>query len=248
MRSLPQFQLFFGLLDKLYVHPAWWWWLEATPFLQFLAKLGRKWLTKHNDILKPIANKCQHLIQPTISPSWNVISSTNIEHIIKFFLFGLLFIRRGGSTHGEDAYRTTWILATPLWTFECETVEQRFYDRPLAQHVWQYVWLAHFGMRIWGGAQLSSCSHLMNHTSITLVFQENLIGQRSLQGEKHGIFLCTLPSIVSVIGIIGNNGLLDSPDLCTHYVRTNKDIVQTHNYNIIFVKMSHLHVVFFFQG
>jgi hypothetical protein len=44
------------------------------------------------------------------------------------------------------------------------------------------LWFAHFGMRIDGGAQLLTCSHLVHHTSIPLIFQVNLIGQRSCFG------------------------------------------------------------------
>ena len=45
-------------------------------------------------------------------------------------------------------------------------------------------------MRICGGAQLLSCSHLVDYTSIPLIFQVNLIGRRSFLGIKYGTFLC----------------------------------------------------------
>ena len=51
-------------------------------------------------------------------------------------------------------------------------------------------WFAHFGMRIGGGPQLLSCSHLVDHTSISLIFQVNLIGQTSFLGDKTWYFLC----------------------------------------------------------
>ena len=52
---------------------------------------------------------------------------------------------------------------------------------------------AHFGMKIHGGAQLLSCSRVMDHTIIMLFFHTILIGQRSFGEIKHVIFLC-IPS------------------------------------------------------
>ena len=56
-----------------------------------------------------------------------------------------------------------------------------------------FLWFAHFGMRICGGAQLLSCSHWVDHTSILLIFHVKLIGERSFWGIKYDIFLC-IPS------------------------------------------------------
>ena len=47
------------------------------------------------------------------------------------------------------------------------------------------LWIAHFGMRIYGG----SCSHLVDHTSILLIFQVNFIGHRSFFRGKIWRFL-----------------------------------------------------------
>lgn len=49
---------------------------------------------------------------------------------------------------------------------------------------------AHFDMRIYEGAQLLSCYHVVGHTNIPLIFQVNLIGQKFVFGIKHGIDLC----------------------------------------------------------
>ena len=38
------------------------------------------------------------------------------------------------------------------------------------------LWLACFGMGVFGGAQLLSCSYPVDHASIMLIFQVNLIG------------------------------------------------------------------------
>ena len=46
------------------------------------------------------------------------------------------------------------------------------------------LWFAYFVMRIYGGVQLLSCCHPMDHTSILLIFQVDLIGQRSFLGDK----------------------------------------------------------------
>ena len=46
------------------------------------------------------------------------------------------------------------------------------------------LWFAHFGMKIHGGAQLLSFPHPMDHRSILLIFQVNLIDQKSLLGNK----------------------------------------------------------------
>ena len=51
------------------------------------------------------------------------------------------------------------------------------------------LWLAHFGMRSCTCAQLLSSSHLVDHTSIPLIFQVNLIGQRFVSGDKAWPFL-----------------------------------------------------------
>ena len=48
---------------------------------------------------------------------------------------------------------------------------------------------AHFGMRICGGAELSSCSYLVDHISISLVFKVDLIGWRSSLEDKTWPFL-----------------------------------------------------------
>jgi hypothetical protein len=51
------------------------------------------------------------------------------------------------------------------------------------------LWFVDFGMRIFGDPQLFSCAHLQN----LLIFQVNLVGQRSSLGRiKHGIFLCII--------------------------------------------------------
>ena len=41
------------------------------------------------------------------------------------------------------------------------------------------LWFAHFNMRICGDAQLLDCSLVVDHTSVLLILQVNLIGQRS---------------------------------------------------------------------
>ena len=41
------------------------------------------------------------------------------------------------------------------------------------------LWFAHLCMRIYEDAQLLSRFHLVEHTSIPLIFQEKLMGQRS---------------------------------------------------------------------
>ena len=46
------------------------------------------------------------------------------------------------------------------------------------------LWFAHLGKKFGGGAQLLSCSHLLDHISIPLIFHANLIGQRPFQGDK----------------------------------------------------------------
>ena len=57
------------------------------------------------------------------------------------------------------------------------------------------IWFTNFGMRICRGAQLWSYSHLVDHTSIPLIFHVNLISQKYFfwWGLKHGIYLC-IPS------------------------------------------------------
>ena len=50
-------------------------------------------------------------------------------------------------------------------------------------------WLAYCDLHILSvrsgrGAQLLSCSHLVDHTNIPLIFQMNCIGQRSFGGDK----------------------------------------------------------------
>ena len=48
---------------------------------------------------------------------------------------------------------------------------------------------AHFGMGIRDGAQLLSCSHPMNNTSILLYSKVNLVGQRSSLEDESCHFL-----------------------------------------------------------
>ena len=48
---------------------------------------------------------------------------------------------------------------------------------------------AHFCTRVYGGAQLLACSHLVDHISISLVFYVNFIGQISFLGDKTWHFL-----------------------------------------------------------
>ena len=54
-------------------------------------------------------------------------------------------------------------------------------------------WFAYSSMRIVGGAQLLGCSHLVDHTSIPLMFHVSLTGQRSsCGGIQYGFMLCIL--------------------------------------------------------
>jgi hypothetical protein len=55
---------------------------------------------------------------------------------------------------------------------------------------------AYFDMRSCGVAQLLSCSHLVDHTSIPLISHVNLMGRRSFLGTKHGFSCATLPQVL----------------------------------------------------
>ena len=51
------------------------------------------------------------------------------------------------------------------------------------------LWFVYFSMRICGGVQLLSCSSLVDHISISLILNVNLIGRRSFFGGiKHEFF------------------------------------------------------------
>lgn len=52
-----------------------------------------------------------------------------------------------------------------------------------------FLWFAQFSMRIYGSVQLLSCSNLVDHTSIMLIFWMNLIGQRSFSKDLTWHFL-----------------------------------------------------------
>ena len=61
------------------------------------------------------------------------------------------------------------------------------------------LWFVHFGVRSNGGAQLLSCSHLVDHTCIFHVFWMNLIDDIYIYicgGIKHGIFCASLPLLL----------------------------------------------------
>ena len=51
------------------------------------------------------------------------------------------------------------------------------------------LWFAHFGIRIGAGAQLMSCPHTLDHTSILLIFEGKLDGQKPVLGDKTRHFL-----------------------------------------------------------
>ena len=51
------------------------------------------------------------------------------------------------------------------------------------------LWFVYFGMRIGGGAQLLSRSHVGEHTSILLISPVNFIGHMSFLGDKAWHFL-----------------------------------------------------------
>ena len=56
------------------------------------------------------------------------------------------------------------------WLFCLEIKQIRFETIHILQMQVGYpIWFAHFGMRSCGGAQLWSCSHLVDHTSIMLI-------------------------------------------------------------------------------
>ena len=63
---------------------------------------------------------------------------------------------------------------------------------------WLAFWNLHvFDMRIFGVVQVLSCSHLVDHISIQLIFKVNLINQRSFFGRLKMTFSCaSLPTIV----------------------------------------------------
>ena len=56
-----------------FLDPACWWWPEATPFLAYSAKLGRKWITKQVALKKSIPHKWQCEISPSMLLKWNII-------------------------------------------------------------------------------------------------------------------------------------------------------------------------------
>ena len=68
-----QFALFFGKFGQLFFDPTRWWWLEITPFLMYLAKLGRKWVTTQETLKKLILDKWKNEIPPSTSLRWNII-------------------------------------------------------------------------------------------------------------------------------------------------------------------------------
>ena len=65
--------LFFGEQYQLLFEFACWWWQKATPFFTYLAKEGRKWITKQDALNKPILHKLWNGIPPSASPKWNII-------------------------------------------------------------------------------------------------------------------------------------------------------------------------------
>ena len=68
-----QFTLFFGKLNQLFFDPTRWWWPKVTPFLAYLAKLNRKWVTSQEALKKSIPKKWWNEISPSTSSSWKFI-------------------------------------------------------------------------------------------------------------------------------------------------------------------------------
>ena len=48
--------------DQFFFDLAQWWWLEVTPFLAYLAKLGQKWITTQKTLKKSIHHKRRNKI------------------------------------------------------------------------------------------------------------------------------------------------------------------------------------------
>ena len=62
-----------------------------------------------------------------------------------------------------------------------------------------YHGFAHFDTKIGEGAQLLSYSHMVDHMSIMLIFQVNLIGQKYFLGRYNKAFYCaSLPSFANI--------------------------------------------------
>ena len=71
--SKTKLNIFYGKLDRLSFDPARWWWQEATPFLAYSAKEGRKWITKHIVLKKSFPHKWRNEVPLSTSPKWNII-------------------------------------------------------------------------------------------------------------------------------------------------------------------------------
>jgi hypothetical protein len=72
--------LFFGKHDHLFFDPACWWWPAVPPFCAYLAKVGRKWITKQVVLKKPIMHKWRNGNPPPPPPLGGISFGTNLRH------------------------------------------------------------------------------------------------------------------------------------------------------------------------
>ena len=73
-----------------------------------------------------------------------------------------------------------------LWIYVVGNLRQFTYSECKVAYL---LWFSHFGIRIGGVAHLLSCSHLVDYTSIPLIFHVNLIGQWYFWRDKTWHFL-----------------------------------------------------------
>lgn len=95
-----EFNMFYGKLDQLCFDHAHWW-PEATPFLPYSAKEGRKWITKQIALKKPIPLKWWNEIRASTSPS-GISSSIKLRHKKRLPFSGHSSIRRRRLTNGKE--------------------------------------------------------------------------------------------------------------------------------------------------
>ena len=62
LEAVPELNLtsLFGTLDQYLFDLTQWWWHDVNPFLAYLAKLGKKWITTQEALKKSIPNKWQN--------------------------------------------------------------------------------------------------------------------------------------------------------------------------------------------
>ena len=134
----PNLLCFIGSWINLSLTQQKWWWPKVTPFLAYFAKLGCSWVTTQVTLKKSILNIWKNEIPPSNSPSWNLVwHKHKVQKEVAFLWMVFHKVVVVNEWRGRIS-ATMDKSCLHCGSYQVESVKQRFFNCPLAQHVWCY--------------------------------------------------------------------------------------------------------------